>query len=298
MRSNFTTQSKKKATFIFVPVYSNTLRSAGQPSDLSAIVDDDSFKRWKGSRHVAVDAFTGSAPLPDYLRYADQHLLISTNLTIEFIRSNRWFNSRHILVPPLQKLSAYPARPKTRHILCIGGASKAHCGGLFVMDKSDNWSAVVDEIAVSNFTVLFADAEFPPFLIYEIIRARSVPVLIAGSFLAAYANTYVNYSRISIRTENFTAALQRIQKFDANGIEKELVKSAGYLMWPIDGIAKADNAAGVLLDALNTRHRVIRPVLRGLSSVAMITFHECALSDHAEHLQTALEAFNSRRARK
>jgi hypothetical protein len=121
---------------------------------------------------------------------------------------------------------------------------------------------VVHEVAASSFTILYADRNFPPFFVYEIIRARSVPVLISGPFLAAYANTYINYSRISLRTENLSSALLRIQTFDMKGIEKALAQSATYLMWPLDGVAKADNAAGVLFDALNTRHRVIRPVLR------------------------------------
>jgi hypothetical protein len=266
-RSNFTISSKKNATFVFVPIYSNTLRSAGVPSDVARIVgEDDSFKRWKGSRHIVVDAFVGMDSLPDYLRHSDQHLVIGTNMTIEFVRSNRWFNSRHVLVPPLQKVGDYPFREKRRNIVCFGGNGTlrefASERGLFLIDNVSNWSSVVEEIAVSNFTILYADKEFPPFLIYEIIRARSIPVLISGPFLAASANTYINYSRISIRAENLSSAFQRIRTFDLDGIENELTQSAKYLMWPLDGIATADNAAGVLLDALNTRHRVIRPILR------------------------------------
>jgi hypothetical protein len=131
-----------------------------------------------------------------------------------------------------------------------------------VVDDVSSWEKVVGEVARSNFTILLADDKFPPFLIYEIIRAGSVPVLVSGPFLAAYANTYVNYSRISIRSENLTDALNRIQNFDTKGITQELSKSAAFLSWPLDGKAKSDNAAGVLLDALNTRHRVIRPIMR------------------------------------
>jgi hypothetical protein len=266
-RSNFTIPSKKNATFVFVPLYSNTLRSAGISPSLAQIVgDDDAFKRWKGSRHVVVDAFAEARSLPDYLQYTDQHIVIGTNLTIEFVRSNRWLNSRHILVPPIQKARTYSSVRKKRHILCFGGSKQlrefSDENRLVLIDNVSDWSSIVQEIAASSFTILYADSTFPPFFIYEIIRAGSVPVLISGPFLAAYANTYINYSRVSIRTENLSAALQRIATFDSTGIEKELSQSAKYLMWPLDGIAKADNAAGVLFDALNTRHRVIRPILR------------------------------------
>jgi hypothetical protein len=265
-KSNFTTPVKKDATFVFVPVYSNSLRAAGRRAELSAIVSDDAFTRWKGSRHIAVDAFMEPAARLDYLRFVDQHLVISTNLTIDFVRSNRWFNSRHILVPPVQKVEQYPLKRKNREILCLGASAllkeAADERGLRVIDNISDWASVIEDIAGANFTILYADTKFTPFLIYEIIRARSVPVLISGPFLPAYANTYINYSRISIRSENLTVAFDRISHFDSEGISAELAKSARHLMWPLDGVAEADNAAGILFDALNTRHRVIRPVLR------------------------------------
>jgi hypothetical protein len=262
-RSPFVAKSKKGATFVFVPTYTNSLRSVGVAVPLANVVSDNAFTRWKGSRHLVVDAFADTRPLPDYFNFSDQHIVIATNMTVDFVRANRWLNSRHILVPPLQGLREYPKGVKTRAVLAIGRRDRfPHDVPFSVVDDVSSLEKDVAAVAESNFTILLADEQFPPFLIYEIIRAGSVPVLVSGPFLPAYANTYVNYSRISIRSENLTAAFGRIQNFDMRGVAQELAKSAAYLSWPLDGNAKSDNAAGVLLDALNTRHRVIRPILR------------------------------------
>jgi hypothetical protein len=258
------TRSRKNATFIYVPVYTNYLRSKGQKIPLSQIVVEDSFKRWKGARHVVTDALTTVNSNPDYMSFSDQHVVIAKNLTIDFIRQNRWMNSRHILVPTLQKGRKYRNTEKTTKILCLGSHPKMV---EFAKEKGfeliQTFSEVNTEVlSKSQFTILYADKDFPPFLIYDIIRARSIPVLVSKPFLAAFANTHINYSRVSIRVEKLKDALGRIEKFDLDGVEDEIEKAARYLTWPLNGGTKPGSAAEVLLDFLNTRHRVLRPTMR------------------------------------
>jgi hypothetical protein len=163
-------------------------------------------------------------------------------------------------------LKSYPATSKTQQVICIGSSPPIK---KFAKDKEIpiltdllDFGSVSSQIATANFTILYADGNFPPFLIYEIIRARSVPVLIGGPFLPAFANTHVNYTKISIRADNLETVLARIQRFNTTGIRAELEKSARFLTWPTDGRAAAENAGGVLFDLLNTRHRVMRPIMR------------------------------------
>lgn len=268
--SPFAVKSKKDATFIFVPIYTNHCRKNGRPSTLSSIQsvrNDESYTKWKGCRHLVIDSYRSAASDVSLFDSTDQHLVINTNMTIEFVRENRWMNSRHILVPPLQALSSYPVKEKVREILCIGTSDRARtwsaANNIKRIADVDDKAVLVEEISASMFTVLFPGEGIEPFLIYEIIRAHSVPVLVAPPFLPAYANTHINYSRISIRTNDVDEILSRIKGFDRNGIEAELSKSAGYLTWPKNPHDVApNNAAGVLFDYLNTRHRVIRPVLR------------------------------------
>ena len=268
--SRFVTSSRKNATFIFVPIYTNGRRKLELSSELSgvrSVANHDSFTRWKGARHVVVDSYRSSRPDGEYLKFSDQHLVICTNMTIDFVRENRWMNSRHILVPPLQALDEYPEKPKSRKILCVGASMNAldwaSANHIDIIDHVTNKPKLIDEISRSSFTVLFPDENVEPFLIYEIIRARSVPVLVSPPFLPAFANTHINYSRISIRVEDPAQIMPRIAAFDQSGIANALARSARYLMWPkaASGVAP-ENAAGVLFDYLNTRHKVLRPTLR------------------------------------
>ena len=267
--SRFVTSSRKNATFIFVPIYTNGRRKLELSSELSgvrSVANHDSFTRWKGSRHVVVDSYRSTRPDVGYLKFSDQHLVICTNMTIDFVRENRWMNSRHILVPPLQALDEYPEKPKSRKILCIGASRVAvdwaSANHIDLIDNVTNKPRLIDEISRSTFTVLFPDANVEPFLLYEIIRARSVPVLVSPPFLPAFANTHINYSRISIRVEDPVHIMSRIEAFDQTALSA-LAHSARYLMWPkAPSDVAPDNAAGVLFDYLNTRHKVLRPTLR------------------------------------
>lgn len=262
-RSRYITDSKRNATFIFVPMYSTLAAMSGRNNSLDsipALVKGQDFSLWRGARHVVVDRS------PKSMYFNDEHIVITTELSVRFIRENRWLNSRHILVPPLQALKEYPVLPKTREITCIGDSDEAK---LFAEAnnvkrlESTRVADLIPEMCVSKFTVLFAnDQTYPRSLVYEIIRSRSIPVLVSDPFMAAYANTHVNYSRISVRTDA-SQVMKRIKAFDFDGVGTELERSAGFLTWPLDPSRVApDNAAGVMFDYMNTRHRVLRPVLR------------------------------------
>lgn len=268
-KSPFITTSKKDATFIFTPIYTNHRRANNMETSLSAIQnmkDDEAFKRWKGCRHLTVDSFKEQREIDNFLEFSDQHLVITTNMTIELIRSNRWMNSRHILVPPLQWMKQYPKTDKQLEILCIGNSpeavSFAKDNNIPIYEKTNNKAELARKMQESKFTVIFAGEGIEPFLIYEAIRSMSIPVLVSGPFLPAFANTHINYSKISIRTDA-NSVMSRIRSFNMDGVAAELTKASKLLMWPLDGASAAiDNAGGVLFDYLNTRHRVLRPVLR------------------------------------
>lgn len=280
-KSSFVTKSKKDSTFIFVPLYTNNLRQAGIESNLlNLFKKDDTFTRWRGSRHIQVDTLLSQNENQQYMKFDnkdskridDQHIFITTNLTIESIRSNRWLNSRHILIPPLQLRDEYPEiKEKNRTFLFLGSSEKIkkihqkYENSMLIESFSDK-KKVLDEVSNSEFTVIHPNNEFLPFFIYEVLRSNSIPVLISGPFLPAFANTHINYTKVSIRINPINASSQffekRIQNFDKFDALKEISKVKKFLMWPKNGIATENNAGGVLLDYLNTRHRVLRPVLR------------------------------------
>lgn len=280
-KSSFVSKSKKDSTFIFVPLYTQNLRQAGIEANLYDILKkDDTFTRWRGSRHLQVDSLLSQNEDPQYMKFyntdskkiEDQHVYITTNLTIETIRNNRWLNSRHILIPPLQMRDEYPEiKEKNRTFLFLGSSDlikklhKKYEKSMLIETFSDK-KKVLREISNSEFTVIHPNEEFLPFFIYEIIRSNSIPVLISGPFLPAFANTHINYTKISIRINPNNASLlnfeKRIQNFDKFDALEEISKVKKFLMWPKDGVATKNNAGGILLDYLNTRHRVIRPVLR------------------------------------
>jgi hypothetical protein len=91
-----------------------------------------------------------------------------------------------------------------------------------LIDNVSDWPSIVREIPASNCTIICADQNVPPSLVSEIVRTWSGHVLTSGWFLAAYTNTAINYSRISIRTENLCSPLHRIENVDIKGIEKDL----------------------------------------------------------------------------
>ncbi|KAK8891650.1 hypothetical protein M9Y10_028870 [Tritrichomonas musculus] len=280
-KSSFVTKSIKDSTFIFTPLYTNNLRKAGINASLFDITGkDDSFSRWRGSRHIQVDSYLSQNENPNYMKFesskddkiVDQHVFITTNLTIETIRSNRWLNSRHILIPPLQTRDKYPEiKKKARTFLFLGSSDlikklyQKHENSLLIESFSDT-KKVLDEVSESEFTVIHPNKDFLPFFIYEILRSYSIPVLLSGPFLPAFANTHINYTKVSIRINpenaNPSDFDERIQKFDKLDALQEIFKVKKFLMWPKNGIASENNAGGVLLDYLNTRHRVLRPVLR------------------------------------
>ena len=280
-KSPFVTKSKKDSTFIFVPLYTNNLRRAGVESNfLNLFKKDDAFTRWRGSRHLQIDSFQSQKENPQYMKFDnpddkkidDQHVFITTNLTIEAIRSNRWLNSRHILIPPLQMRDEYPEiKVKKRTFLFLGNSEQVrklhqkYEDSILIESFSDS-KRIFDEVSNSEFTVIHPNEEFLPFFIYEVIRSNSIPILISGPFLPAFANTHINYTKVSIRINPNNVSYinfdDRIQKFDKLNALQEISKVKKYLMWPKNGVATENNAAGILLDYLNTRHRVLRPILR------------------------------------
>ena len=65
-----------------------------------------------------------------------------------------------------------------------------------------------------------------------------------------------------ISPQNISSIPDRIAKMNVHQAYEELKRAAKWLSWPLDGIATDENAGGVLLDYLNTRHRVLKPILR------------------------------------
>lgn len=267
--SPFVSDSKKDSTFIFVPMYTNALRRQNKLINLSSIVKDDAFKRWKGSRHIVVDSLMTNQHISGFTNFKDQHLLISTNISIEFIRENRWMNSRHILVPPIQKFNLYPLKPNREGVIFIGKSEQmkeaAKSLSYKVLENINNTYEFLEEISSAKYIVFEPSEDIPPFLIYDILRMQIIPIMVTRSFLGAYANTHINYSRISMRIEPgklMETLEKRIKEFDYEESAKYLENVVKYLFWPLNGIPSMDDASGVLIDYLNTRHRVLRPVLR------------------------------------
>ncbi|OHS95182.1 hypothetical protein TRFO_02106 [Tritrichomonas foetus] len=280
-KSQFATKNKTEATFIFAPIYTNNLRNLNISANMNQIFkNDNAFKKWKGSRHLVVDSYMSLHSNQEYSSSVkSDHVLITTNLTIENIRASRWITSRHILVPPLQMRQNYPIMTKTRKFLFLGNSSEikelfekikssedatSMTSENLLIENSENLNHVIDEVAISQFTVIHSSGGFTPFFIYEILRAGSMPVFIGPPFLPAYANTHVNYSKVSVRIPLSKISIfnERIQKVEIEEVLNEIKQARKFLMWPLDGIATQDNAAGVLFDYLNTRHRVLRPLLR------------------------------------
>lgn len=280
-KSPFITNKKTDSTFIFVPFYTNNLRKKGIENTIQTVsqfsqTKTDAFYGWHGCRHLQVDSLLTMDNNISYMQFnqekknLDQHIFITTNMTIEYIRSNRWMNSRHILIPPLQMLKEYrESSNRPSQFLFLGNTSiikslHKNFSESILIDSFQNKEKLFDAMSKSIYTVFQPDETFLPFFIYEILRSNSIPVLISGPFLPAYANTHINYSQISIRIDpkNISSFDERIKKFDKEKALKEISRIKQFLMWPLDGIATKTNAAGVLLDYLNTRYKVLRPVLR------------------------------------
>ncbi|EAY05108.1 hypothetical protein TVAG_108420 [Trichomonas vaginalis G3] len=264
--SDFKTQSIDDATFIFVPSYTSIYR---QQTDFIDIPDEikktNSFKIWHGSRHLIVDSSIFYGGNNNYMKFPDQHVVIATNLTIDFIHEDRWLNSRHIQVPPLQIQDSYPKNEKTKSIVFVGNST-----GIIDILNSVNASILSDHddilnsICSSNFTILRPNEIYLPQFIYEIIRCRSIPILLSGPFLPAYANTHIDYSKLSIRLEmnNISQLKTRINKFDiADGLEYNS-KVYNHFFWPLNGKISKGDAADILFDYLSIRDLILTPVLR------------------------------------
>ena len=288
LKSSYANQvSKQESTFIFLPIYTNNIRNVSKdevPKNLLRVVDEIYFKKWKAAHFIQVDSLTSFDnklnSINDLDESIDQHIFITTNLTIEMIRNNRWMNSRHILVPPLQFLDSYPSLTKVRDFLFIGNSQKikelfhitnsSNMGESKIIETIDltkeNMKNLIEEISQTKFVVFQPNEKILPFFIYEILRSNSIPIMLSPPFLPAYANTHINYTKISIRippSDNFIDVFkEKVFKFKTEEALNEISNIKEYLMWPKDGIIKSNNAAGVLIDYLNTRHRVLRPILR------------------------------------
>jgi len=285
-KSKFIVQNPSQATFIFDTYYTNNIRLYNSSSEsFSKAASSEIFQKWKGARNLQVDSFdpTESSNISSF-EFNDQHVLITTNLSLPFIRSNRWLNSRHILIPPLQSLKKYPKlsfSQKTSSVTFVANISSPNFHAIENIAKQMKADLITDipqaigtlnkvkisefvkHVSQSNFTI-FDLSNNSPSLFYEIIRAHSIPVLITESFLPAFANTHIKYGKMSIKIppQNISLIQQRLSKMNVEEAFKELEKAANWLSWPLDGIATDENAGGVLLDYLNTRHRVLKPVLR------------------------------------
>lgn len=257
-KSEYVTTSKKDATFIFVPVYTNLLRKMGKEVTLESILQtDDAFKRWHGARHIVVDSIISNNS--SHFGFGDQHLLITPSMPLAFIRGNRWINSRHILIPPLQTTAQAKVK-KTSNVVFIGNIGVDKKGSLELANTTP-YDKMAEEVCKSKFVVFKSGEEFTIPLLYDAIRCQTVPVLISQGFLPAYANTVLNYSDFSMRVapNNLSTLWNRIDTFDRSKLSTKTVRA---ITWPTDLKVADDDAAAILFDFLVIRHRVLKPVLR------------------------------------
>jgi len=263
--SGFLTNNKADSTFIFVPQYLDSRRNQGFPNIPASVRGDEQFQLYKGAKHLFVDGLVSFKSFPGYLEFNDERIVITPNLTTSFIRKDRWKNSRHIQIPTMQSLEI-PGRTMKKHNTVFFGLIEgiendiASIGAKVITDSS----IFFKEIASSNFTVFRPSIHYHPSLIYDIIRCGSIPVLISDPYLPAYANSHIDYNKISIRIPfaNISSLKNRIDGFNVEKAMVLLGNASKFLTWPQDGIPRKSNAAGVLLEYLGYRHHVIRPVLR------------------------------------
>ena len=280
-QSDYVTESIKEATFIFVPVYSSLLVSYDEPLTLPKEVSkSDEFRIWKGSRHLLADARFSFFDDDQYMSFKDQHVVIAVNLTVDFIRQDRWLHSRHIQVPPLQVQEKYHNKADKKYHISILAKEKdinelnnfnqtlKQLNTHFI-SLNQTYSEVIKELEDSNFTIFIPNENLDATFLYEIIRSYSIPIMISDPFLPAFAHTHIDYDKISMRIpkNQVFSLMKRINSFTIDEAKKNIEKIHQYLMWPLNlkkriNDTENQNAGTILLDYINTRHRVLKPVLR------------------------------------
>ena len=127
-------------------------------------------------------------------------------------------------------------------------------------------------LSESKFVVFVAESQkestlqLHPTFMYEVLRAKAIPVMVSGPYLAAYANKFIEYDRVSLRIGADEAEIatlgQKLKQFDFEEALRHVGNASSLLMWPLDGVPSVQNAAGPLFNMLITRYRVFCPVFR------------------------------------
>ena len=282
-KSEFHTESLKDATFIFVPIYTSLMYSYDErfemPEEVKQTIE---YSKWKGSRHLVSDTRYSFFDDEQYMDFYDKHVVIAKNLTVYYIREDRWLHSRHIQVPPLQIKEKYNLiNEKKYNISIIGKVDDIIKMEKLIDLKEDvqmhrislnkTYDEVIDELENSHFTIFIPNEHLDATFIYEIIRSYSIPVMISDPFLPAFAHTHIDYNKISIRIplSRINTLNERIQSFHIKEAKNLLRKYHDYLIWPLPSLngaieinSKEENAGTILLDYIHTRYRVLKPVLR------------------------------------
>ena len=283
-KSEFYTKNIKEATFIFVPIYTSLMYSYDEPAEIpDEVKKTPEFSIWRGSRHLISDTRYSFYDDDQYMKFRDQHIVIATNLTVEFIREDRWLHSRHIQVPPLQIKENYnfikekefnvSIIAKNEDIMKINQLLDLQNDILqsHIITLNKTYEQVINEIEKSVFTIFIPNENLDATFIYEILRSYSIPIMISYPFLPAFAHTHIDYNKISMRIpiNKINTLKERIQSFNINEGQNLLKKYHNYLMWPLP-TSQGDlninnieeNAGTILLDYINTRYRVLKPSLR------------------------------------